>query len=423
MTYIEAYQATRDEEYASIAREVFEYVLRDMTDAQGGFYSAEDADSEGVEGKFYVWKVAELEQILGDEAPFFFEVFNIEKNGNFIEQLVGHRTGENIVFRTKPWGVLGTENKIEEQLLWLRIDAARQKLFEVRKSRVPPLKDDKILTDWNGLMIASFAKAAAALAEPKYAEAASNAAHFILQKMRNPDGSLLHRFRGGDAAIQANLDDYAFMVWGLLELYQTTFDVTFLRHAVELNDYLLAHFWDDLAGGFFFTSDTGEKLLVRTKEIYDGAVPSGNSVAYLNLMRLARITGRTELERKSEQLERAFSQQVGPMASAHTLFLAGLDFRIGPSYEVVIAGRTETGDTAEMLVAMQKIFAPNKVLVFRPEGDHIPEIVQIAPFTEAQKTIEGNATAYICQNQVCSVPTTSVRKAIEQITQEESGKR
>jgi uncharacterized protein YyaL (SSP411 family) len=414
MTYIEAFQATREEEYALIAREIYQYVLRDMTHSGGGFYSAEDADSEGVEGKFYVWKAEELEQILGEEAPFFFEVFNIERHGNFIEQVVGHRTGDNIIYRTKPWGVLGSENKMEEQLLRLRIEACRKKLFEEREQRVHPLKDDKILTDWNGLMIASFAKAAAALAEPKFAEAAANAAHFILQQMRAEDGGLLHRFRDGDAAIPGNLDDYAFMVWGLLELYQTGFDVSFLRHAIELNDYALAHFWDDRTGGFFFTGDTGEKLLIRTKEIYDGAVPSGNSVAYWNLLRLARLTGKAELEGKAEYLERIFSPQVTQIPSAHAQFLIGLDFRIGPSYEVVIAGRSETSDTAEMLVALQKIYAPNKILVFRPEGD--TQIAEIAPFTESQNSIEGKATAYICQNRVCNLPTTNIRTAIDQIT-------
>ena len=413
MAYVEAYQATRDEEYANVAREVYEYVQRDMTDESGAFYSAEDADSEGVEGKFYVWRASELEEILGEDTPFFFEVFNIEKNGNFIEQIVGHATGDNIIYRTKPWGVLGTENKMEEQLLRLRTDAALRKLFEARKKRVPPLKDDKILTDWNGLMIASFAKAAAAFAEPKYAEAASRAAKFILEKMRTPDGGLLHRSRLGEAAIHSNLDDYAFIVWGLLELYQTTFDVYFLKNAIALNDYMIQHFSDERGGGFFFTSDVGEKLLVRTKEIYDGAVPSGNSVAYWNLLRLSRITGNTELERKAEKLERAFSRQIHQTASAHALFLSGLDFRLGPSYEVVVAGQTETGDTAEMLVALQKIYAPNKILVFRPEGR--PEIVGIAKYTEQQKSVDGKATAYVCSNNVCDAPTTDIRTAIEKL--------
>jgi len=415
MAYIEAYQATRKEEYAEIAREIYEYILRDMTDPEGGFYSAEDADSEGVEGKFYVWKAEELEQILGEEAPFFFEIFNIERNGNFLEQVVGHRTGENIIYRTKPWGVLGSERKLEEQLLRLRIEEARKKLFQIREARVHPLKDDKILADWNGLMIASFAKAAAALAEPKYAEAASRSANFILKTMRNPDGSLIHRYRGGEAALQAHLDDYAFLVYGLIELYQTTFDVSFLKSAIELNDYMLKHFWDERAGGFFFTSESGEQLLVRTKEVYDGAVPSGNSVAYFNLLRLGRITANLELERKAEQLERAFAGQIGHLPSAYTQFLIGLDFRIGPSYEVVVAGRAETGDTAEMLVALQKVYAPRKILIFRPEEEGAPEISRLAPYTEAQKSIDGKATAYICQNHVCNLPTTDVREAIEQI--------
>ncbi|MCI0417088.1 thioredoxin domain-containing protein [bacterium] len=415
MAYIEAHQATRKEEFAEIAREIYEYVLRDMTDPEGGFYSAEDADSEGVEGKFYVWKAEELEQILGDEASFFFEIFNIERNGNFLEQVIGHRTGDNIIYRTKPWGVLGSERKLEEQLLRLRIEEARKKLFQVREARVHPLKDDKILADWNGLMIASFAKAAAALAEPKYAEAASRSANFILNKMRKQDGSLIHRYRSGEAALQAHVDDYAFLVYGLIELYQTTFEISFLKNAIELNDHMLRHFWDEPAGGFFFTSDTGEQMLVRTKEVYDGAVPSGNSVAYFNLLRLGRITANPELERKAEQLERAFAGQIGHLPSAYTQFLIGLDFRIGPAYEVVVAGRPETGDTAEMLVALQKVFAPRKVLVFRPEQEGIPEISRFAPYTVPQKSIDGKAAAYICQNYVCNLPTTDVREAIEQL--------
>ena len=415
MAYIEAYQATRKEEYAEIAREIYEYVLRDMTDPEGGFYSAEDADSEGVEGKFYVWKAEELEQILGEEASFFFEIFNIERNGNFLEQVVGHRTGDNIIYRTKPWGVLGSERKLEEQLLRLRIEEARKKLFQIREIRVHPLKDDKILADWNGLMIASFAKAAAALAEPKYAEAATRSANFILKTMRNPDGSLIHRYRAGEAALQAHLDDYTFLVYGLIELYQTTFEVSFLKTAIEMNDYMLQHFWDERAGGFFFTSDIGEQLLVRTKDVYDGAVPSGNSVAYFNLLRLGRITANIELERKAEQLERAFAGQIGHLPSAYTQFQIGLDFRIGPSYEVVVAGRAEMGDTAEMLVAWQKIYAPRKILIFRPEEEGTPEISKLASYTEAQKSVDGKATTYLCQNYVCNLPTTDFREAVDQL--------
>jgi uncharacterized protein len=278
------------------------------------------------------------------------------------------------------------------------------------------LKDDKILTDWNGLMIAALAKAGSALQDPRYAEAASRSARFILSRMRREDGGLIHRYRQGEAALQANLDDYAFLVWGLLELYQTTFDVSFLTAAVELNTYMIHHFWDEENKGFFFTADNSEPLLVRSKEIYDGAVPSGNSVAFYNLLRLARITGDRDLEEKAEEIERTFSQQVGQIPSAHSQVLIGLDFRIGPSFEVVIAGRTQAMDTAQMLSAIQKLYAPGKVLLFRPEEEEIPEITRIAPFTGSQRSIEGKATAYVCEMNACKEPTTDVKKVIEVLT-------
>jgi uncharacterized protein YyaL (SSP411 family) len=415
MAYVEAFQVTKNPEFSSIAREIFQYVLRDMTDSEGGFYSAEDADSEGVEGKFYLWTVEELKSILGDEAEFFSEIFNIERAGNFIEQIAGHRTGENIVHRTKPWGVLGSERKLEEEHLRARLEPAREKLFQTREKRIHPLKDDKILVDWNGLMIVALAKAAGALGEPSYAAAASRSARFILERMRNPDGSLIHRYRQGEAKLQANLDDYAFLVWGLLELYQTTFDLSFLTTAIELNEYLLQHFWDHSNNAFFFTADNSEALLVRSKEIYDGAVPSGNSVAYFNLLRLAKITGRIGLEQKAEQLERTFSQQIAQVPSAHTQFLIGLDFRIGPSFEVVIAGKTDSEETEKMLAAIQQIYAPGKVLLFRPDESESPEITKLAPFTELQKSIDGKATVYVCENYACKTPTTDINKVIEDL--------
>jgi uncharacterized protein YyaL (SSP411 family) len=413
MAYIEAYQATDKEEYAEVARDIIAYVLRDMTDEEGGFYSAEDADSEGIEGKFYLWNQDELKGILGEDAELFFEIFNIEKSGNFIEQIAGHRIGENIIYRTKPWGILGSERKIEEQLFRSRIEPLREKLFEIREKRIHPLKDDKILTDWNGLMIAALAKAGAALQAPEYVNAAARAAKFILKKMRSEDGGLLHRYRLGEAALQANLDDYAFLIWGLFELYQTDFDVSFLSAAVEFNQYMLDHFWDEQNQGFFFTSNIGEQLLVRSKEVYDGAVPSGNSVAYYNLLRLARLTGNVEFEERAGQLERTFSEQVRHTPSAYSQLLIGLDFRLGPTFEIVIAGHKLSVDTAQMLVAAQKFFAPWKVLLFRPEDEEPPPITQIAPFTTSQRCVHGRATAYVCENQACKAPTTELKELFE----------
>ena len=291
MAYIEAYQATGNKEFEETAKEIFTYVLRDMTDQKGGFYSAEDADSEGVEGKFYVWTEDEIRQVLkGEEADLIINVYNIDKTGNFRDEASGENTGTNILHLEKTLTEVAFKNKESLDGLKERVEAARQKLFDVRDKRVHPHKDDKILADWNGLMIAALAKGAQVFDEPKYAEVAKRAADFILTDMRRADGRILHRYREGHAAIQANADDYAFLIWGLLELYETIFDVHYLRTALDLNSEMIKYFWDEQDGGFYFTADDAEELIVRQKEIYDGAIPSGNSVAVLNLFRLARIT-------------------------------------------------------------------------------------------------------------------------------------
>ena len=276
MTYIEAFQATGKEKYKNTALEIFEYVLRDMKSSEGGFYSAEDADSEGVEGKFYIWTKKEIIDVLGDEeGSFASKVFGVTEEGNFQEETTGKKTGVNI---------LHLENSIEDMIeifgisredLEKKIEKIRKKLFEHRAKRVHPHKDDKILADWNGLMIASLAKGAQVFGEEKYLKAAGDAADFITNKMRQ-NKRLMHRFRGGESAIDGHLDDYAFMIHGLLELFEATFNMSYLKSALSLNETLLDHFWDDENGGFYFTPDDGERVLVRKKEIYDSASPSGN---------------------------------------------------------------------------------------------------------------------------------------------------
>lgn len=300
MAYTDAYQATGRQVYKRTAREIFEYVLRGMTSPGGGFYSAENADSEGVEGKFYVWNFDELGQVLGsEEARLIARVFNFQPMGNFREEAGDKQTGANIPHLDKSPAELAVEFKIPEETLKRRVKAAREKLFENRKLRIHPHNDDKILTDWNGLMIAAFAKGAQAFDRPDYAAAAQRAADFVLATMQSQDGRLLHRFREGEAAVPAHADDYAFVVWGLIELYETTFEVKYLRSALELNRSLFARFGDPDAGGLFFTAKDGERLLLRKKEIYDGAIPWGNSVAALNSLRLGRITGNPDLELQS----------------------------------------------------------------------------------------------------------------------------
>jgi uncharacterized protein YyaL (SSP411 family) len=414
MAYTEAYQATGKEDYGKTAREIFTYVLRDMTAPEGGFYSAEDADSEGEEGKFYLWTQEEVRQTLGnEEADFVAEVFNIEKDGNFAEQVTRRRSGVNILHLRKPLEEIASDLNLSQQDLQAHLEVIRQKLFAYREKRVHPMKDDKILTDWNGLMIAALSKGAQAFDEPEYAEAACRAADFVLENMHKPDGRLWHRYRDGQAGIQANLDDYAFLVWGLIELYEAIFDARHLKVALELTGDMLMHFWDEDGGGLYLMSEDGESLLVRKKEIYDGAIPSGNSVAMLNLLRLGRITANSDLEEKAAKIGRAFSESVKQLPSAHTQLMVALDFGIGPCYEVVIAGNAQAEDTKAMVKALRTRFLPTKVVLLNPSEQKSPEIAQFAEFTKNQSSIEGKATAYVCLNYNCKLPTTDINKMLE----------
>jgi len=413
IAYIEAYQATRKEEYAKTAREIFTYVLRDMTNKEGGFYSAEDADSEGKEGKIYLWKYEEIRQILEkEEADLIVEVFNIKEEGNFKEEATGEKTGENILHLTKSLEEHAANFKMSKQGLQNLLGKIRQKLFAYRDKRVHPHKDDKILTDWNGLMIAALAKGGQVFDEEEYVKAGRWALDFILKNMRAKDGRLLHRYRDGEAGISAYLDDYAFLIWGVLELYEATFEVKYLTLALDLNRDLIEHYWDKSSGGFYFTADDGEKLLVRNKEIYDGAIPSGNSVAKLNLLRLGRITAHSDLEEKAAKIGSFFSDMVKPSPSAHTHLMAALDFGVGPSYEVVVIGDPERKDTKEMLRAIRSHFIPNKVVILRPIQES-PEIDRLSPFVKYQKPLQGTATAYVCLNYNCKLPTTDKSKMLK----------
>jgi uncharacterized protein YyaL (SSP411 family) len=414
MAYTEAYQATGKEDYEKTAREIFTYVLRDMRASEGGFYSAEDADSDGEEGKFYVWTQEEVRQALGnEEADFITKVFNIEKDGNFVEQATGKRSGVNILHLRKSLGELASGLNLSQQDLQAHLEVIRQKLFAYREKRIHPMKDDKILTDWNGLMIAALAKGAQAFDEPEYAEAARYAADFIFGNMRKPDGRLLHRYRDGQAGIEANLDDYAFLVWGLIELYEAVFNTKYLKVALELTHDILRHFWDEDGGGLYLTPDDGESLFVRNKEIYDGAIPSGNSVVMLNLLRLGRMTATSDFEEKAAKIGRAFSRSVKQSPLAHTQLMVALDFGIGHCYEVVIAGNSEADDTKAMFKALRTHFLPSKVVLLNPSEEESPKIAQLAEFTKNQSGIEGKATAYVCMNYSCKLPTTDINKMLE----------
>jgi uncharacterized protein YyaL (SSP411 family) len=407
LSYAEAYQATRKAEYRRTAEEIFTYVLRDMRAPGGGFYSAEDADSEGEEGKFYLWTEEELRALLGkSDADLAVRVFNVSREGNFFEEASGQLVGKSILHLKKPIGEIASDMKLTEERLESRLEGIRKKLFRARKARIHPHKDDKILTDWCGLMIAALARGGRVFEEDDYTAAAEKAADFIMEKMRGKDGRLLHRYRDGEAGIPALVDDYAFFIWGLLELYESTFDTRFLETAVRLQEDMLRGYWDDGTGGFFFTADDGEALLVRQKDIYDGAIPSGNAVGMLNLLRLGRMTARPDFEEKAQAIAKTFRGQVAAAPSGYTLLLSAVDFGVGPSYEVVIAGRPGAEDTGKMIRVLRETYLPNKVVLFRPTDRKKPDIVRLSAFTEFQAGIDGKAAAYVCRDYQCEQPLT-----------------
>jgi hypothetical protein len=405
ITYIDAYQATGSEEYAATARQVLDYVLRDMTAAEGGFYSAEDADSEDEEGRFYLWTFDEVRQVLSEEeANLAARLFNIKEGGNFSDEATGSKSGRNI---------LHLSTAAQEPIA--RKDTIRQKLFDRRQKRVHPLKDDKILADWNGLMVAAMARAGRILDEQRYVDAAGGAISFIFSSMRGENGRLLHRYRQEKAELEAYIDDYAFIIWGLLELYEATFDADYLRKALSLNDMTMQHFWDSEDGGFFFTAQDSEPLLTRQKDGYDGAIPSGNSVSMLNLLRLGRITSDSALEDRAAAIGRALSSDAARSPAAYAQLMIALDFALGPTYEVVVAGDSRAEDTKKALVAIQKHFIPNKVVMLRPTEVVSPEIDKISPVSGYKASQDGRANIFVCSDYKCQSPTTDIDQALESL--------
>jgi len=406
---LECHQITKKEAYAKAAREIFTYVLRDMTDPEGGFYSAEDADSEGEEGKFYVWTTAELEKTLGKEdATLYARIYNFEPDGNFFEEAANRKTGGNIPHLKQRLKDIAHELKQEIDPLKSKLEGIREKLFVARKKRIHPQKDDKILTDWNGLMISAFAKGGRILNDKHYLEAATKAADYCLTTLRRKDGRLLKRSRLGVAGLPAHLEDYAFLIQGLLDLHESAFQHRHLKAAAELTDITLKHFADAENGGLFLTADDGEKLLVRAKEIYDGAIPSGNSVMALNLLRIARITGSKRYEETANKLFAAFSGFAAKSPSGCDVLMTALDFSVGPSLEIVVAGKRGEDATEQLLGAIHSSFLPNKVLLFRPTADEKPEIANLAPFVQNQGMVNGKSAVYVCRNQACELPVTTV---------------
>jgi uncharacterized protein YyaL (SSP411 family) len=415
LAYLETYQITKNPFYAQTAEEIFSYVLRDMTSAEGAFYSAEDADSEGEEGKFYIWTTAEFRQIVNREETSMWErIFRLSPEGNFKDEASGQKTGTNILHLTASLDTWANKYNMQSAEIKQTWEDIRSKLFRTREKRVHPLKDDKILTDWNGLMIAALALGARVLQRPDYAEAAAKATAFILSKMRVDSGQLYHRFREGELAIEAQASDYAFLIYGLVSLYQATFDLTYAEEALALQKQMTAKCWDADQGGFFSTAKENDELPVRPKELYDGAIPSANSVSLFNLLYLSRLTGNPEWEQTAQAHMKAFSGTLQTQPAAFTFFLLGLDFALRPGQEIVIAGEPHRTDTQQLLSALNLNFAPNKVALVKSD-QNAERLAKFAGFTDGLEVVKGHTTAHMCKNGACKDSTSDMQAALDQI--------
>ncbi len=326
IAYLEAFEVTQNPLYAETSRQIFQYVLRDMASPDGAFYSAEDADSEGVEGKFYVWGYQEIINILGPKlGEMFSRVYNILPEGNYLEEATRQRSGKNIIHLKKELPEVASQLGLDREQLERAMLEARTKLFMAREKRVRPAIDDKVLTDWNSLLILALAKGGLILKAPELMEAATRACDFLLKYLKDKDGRLLHRWLDGEAAIHGMVDDYAFLTAALIQLHRTTSEKKYLDEALAFNQIMLDEFWDPSSGGFFFTPNDGEQLIIRKKEIYDGALPSGNSVALGNLVSLGRLTNDPTLLNKADALVRAFSNEISQAPPAYTYFLSAFE--------------------------------------------------------------------------------------------------
>jgi uncharacterized protein YyaL (SSP411 family) len=407
MAYTEAFQATRNDRYRGTALSIVRYVLRDLTSPEGAFFSAEDADSPGGEGAFYLWTTKELEAVLGkDDAAIAGRLYNIRDRGNFSS--TESTGGENILYRTLPDEALLSVTGILQEELDGRITSIRERLFAAREKRKRPHRDDKVLLDWNGLMIAALAKAARVFDNGECRAAAERAMECILSRMRTGDGRLWHRYRDGECAIPGFADDYAFLGLALIELYECTFNPRYLADALAVMKTFRDHFLDRENGGFFFTADDAEALLVREKLIYDGAVPSANSVASEVLLRLSRLTGTTEHEELAAALARSFAGRVRESPSAFCWFLCAIERAVGPSQEIVITGDCGSSGVQEFLTVVRSRYLPGCTVILMPasDPDKAAALTAIASFTQNIPADRNTAAAYLCSGKTCSLPFT-----------------
>ena len=429
-TYLEAYQVTHDEFYARIAREILEYVSDRMTSPEGGFYSAEDADSldpenhvsandpgasvpagKKREGAYYVWRKSDLEKALpAAAAEIACYYYGVEPSGNALNDPHREFVGQNVLHVAHSIPEAASHFKKSEKEIIISLQESRQTLLGVRAKRPAPYLDDKLLTDWNGLMISAYAFGATVLDEPRYAEKAKRAAEFIRSKLKDAQGALWHRYRENTSGIEGHLNDYSFLIYGYLALYEATFEPTWLKEAKQLADGMIAVFWDTTDGGFFMTSGLAEKLITRPKELYDGALPSGNSIALLDLLLLSRFTGDKQYEALAQKALASFSSEVTAEPANYPQLLIALDFSIGPSQEIVMAAVPGDTTVAAMRREIYSRFIPNKIVLFHEDGQAGKSLETVSPFVKDKKPVKGKTAVYVCRHQACQLPVTDLEE-------------
>ena len=416
MAYIEAYHITKNKEYAEIAEEIFSYVLRDMKNDRGGFFSAEDADSEGEEGTFYLWTEQELLEILGEkDGSIISKIYGFSKIGNFLDEASGRRNGGNIPYLSKSKSLLAKEIKVNLDELNRIIDSSRKKLFERRKKRIHPIKDDKILTDWNGLMIASLAQGGMILNNERYIKEAIEAANFIHIYLQKSDGRLVKRFRQGHSGLDPHINDYSFMIWGLINLYEATFRTIYLSRALKLTEVMVEDFYD-VNGGFFIGSKNAERLIIRAKDYYDGAIPSGNSAAIHSLLKLGKITGNIDWLNIAHKTLKACSDQAANNPTGFTNMLTGslLDLKCCKEFIIVIDKNKH--DCKKILKKIKKEYYPHLIIIVKDINDKAL-VEDIAPWIDSYMVINNKPTYFVCTNFTCKRPTNDMKKALTSLNE------
>jgi uncharacterized protein YyaL (SSP411 family) len=404
--YTEAYQITKEEFYKDVVNEITNYLIRDMYSQEGAFYSAEDADSEGKEGEFYLWEYDEIKSLLTDEEFTITEnIYNVSKDGNFYEEATRKKNGKNILYMGKNMEELSQKLNVKSEKLKDILEKIRKKLFNKRQCRVRPLRDEKILTDWNALAVLAFTKAGTVFNSKKHIQIAKKCLNFILKRMFDKSNRLLHRYKDEEASIFGYLEDYAYLIWALIDFYFSNFDATYLIKALELTEHAIKHFWDIENKGFYQIADYSEKVILKAKEIYDGAQPSGNSVMAYNLVRLARLTGNNQYENKAIETLKAFSKEISNHPSSYVFSLIALDLILNGTNELLVVPYKSAKEEKIFLNEIQRDFIPDLLILIK---ESISEKF-ISRINEL-RSIDEKSTYYICRKFTCEAPCTEKNK-------------